>query len=133
MVVARVGEDTVTSAEMPGAPEGGGGPKGKGRYDGSAQGSMAEGGLGERQGRRGSSDSREEGGAAVGGGPVLEVEAEVVAADEGLEAGAELGVAVVLPELDRLVDRAVAVAEVGRERVAEVDAQALLRAEQEGE
>ena len=52
MDVARVGEDTVTSAEMPGAPEGGGYPKGKGRYDVSAQGSMAEGG-GLARGRAG--------------------------------------------------------------------------------
>ena len=45
----------------------------------------------ETKSTNGGRDSREEGGAAVGSGPVLEVEAEVVAADEGLEAGAKPG------------------------------------------
>ena len=78
--------------------------------------------------RKNGSDSRKEGGTAVSGGAVLEVEAEVVAADERLEAGAELRVAVVLAEFNRLVHGPVSVAEVGREGVPEMDAQAFCRA-----
>lgn len=52
----------------------------------------------------------------------------MVASDERLEASANLGVAVVLAEFNRLVHRTVAVAEVGREGVPEMDAQAFCRA-----
>ena len=86
-----------------------------------------------KKGRQRKGDAREESGPAVGGGPVLEVHAEVVAADEGFEAGARPGAAVVLAELDRLVDGTVAVAQVCGEGVAEVDAEAFRRAKPIGE
>ena len=70
-------------------------------------------------------DSRKEGCAAVSGGAVLEVDTEVVAADERLEAGADAAVAVILAELDRLVHGAVAITQVGREGVTKMDAKAL--------
>ena len=78
--------------------------------------------------RRRRRDSREEDGPGVSQGPVLEVHPEVVPPDERLEAGAQRGAPEVLPQLDALVHCAVAVAQVGRERVSEVDAEALLRA-----
>ena len=52
----------------------------------------------------------------------------MVPPNEGLETGAQRGAPKVLPQLDTLVHRTVTVAEVGRERVPEVDAEALLRA-----
>ena len=73
-------------------------------------------------------DSRKEGSAAVRRGPVLEPHAEVVPADEALEAGAQERAPVVLAQLDALVHRPVAVAQVRRERVPKVDAETLLRA-----
>lgn len=48
----------------------------------------------------------------------------MVAADETLQAGSGARVAEVLTELDGLINGAVAVAQVGRERVSEVDAEA---------
>ena len=60
-------------------------------------------------------DSRKEGSAAVCAGSVLEVHAEVVPADEGLETRPEVRAPVVLPELDGLVHPAVPVAGVGGE------------------
>ena len=49
----------------------------------------------------------------------------MITADEALEAGADVRVAVVLAELGRLVHGPVPVAEVGGEGVSEVDAEAL--------
>ena len=73
-------------------------------------------------------DSRKEDGAAVSRGPVLEEHPEVVPTDEGLETGTRTGAAVVLAELDGLVDRTMAVAQICGEGVADVDAEAFRRA-----
>ena len=53
---------------------------------------------------------------------------EVVATDSGLETGAQGCIAVVLAELEQLVDLALAVTEIGSLRVSQVNAQALSRA-----
>lgn len=74
-------------------------------------------------------DSREERSPAVGRGPVLEVHTEVVPANKRLEAGPDSRAAKVLAQLDRLVHGAVSIAEISGEGVAEMNSEALRRAD----
>lgn len=62
--------------------------------------------------------------ATVGRGAVLTVDPEVIATNEGLQACADIGVTIILTELDSLVNPSVAITKVGRLRVAQVNTEA---------
>ena len=71
---------------------------------------------------------REEERATVARGAILAVNTEVVAADERLAACTDGRAAVILTELHGLIHPTVAVTEVGRLRVTQMEAQAFNRA-----